>query len=119
VCGGRELKVARQTVRKCLLDADPPRYHQTDARCAPVVGPVKDVIDDRLAQDVHRPPKQRHTARRIYMRLVEEYGFTGGESTIRRYVRMVRGDQREVFIYRRSLSWAPAACATRVRRRCS
>ena len=38
-------------------------------------------------EDQQRPPKQRHTARRIYHRLVAEYGFRGGESTVRQYVR--------------------------------
>ena len=34
--------------------------------------------------------KQRHTAKRIYERLVEETGFTGGESTIRMKVRELK-----------------------------
>ena len=33
------------------------------------------------------PRKQRHTARRIYDRLVEERGFEGSYSTVRRFVR--------------------------------
>src|SRR5690606_39376038 len=40
-----------------------------------------------LEDDRHVTPKQRHTARRIYQRLREEYGFSGGESTVREYVR--------------------------------
>jgi transposase len=48
--------------------------------------PVKPIIDQWLAEDEHRPRKQRHTARRIYDRLRTEYGFEGGESTVRRYV---------------------------------
>ena len=34
--------------------------------------------------------KQKHTARRIYDRLVDEQGFTGGESTIRNVVSELR-----------------------------
>jgi transposase len=94
----REMKVARQTVRKCLADADQPRYHQKEARPAPAIAPLKKIIDTWLAEDANRPPKQRHTARRIYVRLVDEYEFLGGESTVRRYVASVRGSQREVFI---------------------
>lgn len=37
-------------------------------------------------------------ARRIYTRLVEEKGFTGGESTVRRYVQQFRSSTPEVFI---------------------
>lgn len=94
----RELKIARQTIRKCLADAEQPRYHLTESRPAPAIAPVKEIIDAWLAEDASRPPKQRHTARRIYTRLVEEHNFQGGESTVRRYVAAVRGNQREVFV---------------------
>lgn len=86
----RDLQVARQTIRKCLVDADPPRYRLKAERPSPVLDSVKGIIAEWLEQDKQRPPKQRHTARRIYMRLVEEYNFEGGESTIRRYVRLLR-----------------------------
>ena len=39
------------------------------------------------------PPKQRHTARRIFERLREEYGYRGSEETVRRYVRLWRQSQ--------------------------
>ncbi|TCP63927.1 IS21 family transposase [Baia soyae] len=44
------------------------------------------------------PPKQRHTAKRIYDRLVEEYGFAGGESTVRAYVRKLRNTKPDAFV---------------------
>lgn len=37
--------------------------------------------------------KQKHTAKRIYDRLVEEKNFTGAESTIRKAVKALRGEQ--------------------------
>ena len=40
-----------------------------------------------LTEDVEAPPQQRHTARRIWERLVDEEGATVSESTVRRYVR--------------------------------
>jgi transposase len=52
-----------------------------------VLGPYLNIIDRWLEQDKERPKKQRHTARRIYHRLVEEHGFPGSENTVRRYVR--------------------------------
>lgn len=94
----RNMNVSRQTVRKCLQDAAPPKYQLKESRPAPVVDHVKAVIDQWLAEDVQRPPKQRHTARRIHQRLVDEYGFQGAESTVRRYVAMKRGDTQEVFV---------------------
>lgn len=52
-----------------------------------VLGPVKHIIDNYLQEDEKRPQEQRHSARRIYHRLVEGHGFEGSESTVRRYVR--------------------------------
>ena len=37
-------------------------------------------------------PKQKHTAKRIYDRLVAEKGFKGGESTIRNAVKALRNE---------------------------
>ncbi|NUH86563.1 transposase, partial [Bacillus firmus] len=34
--------------------------------------------------------KQRHSAAQIHRRLVKEYGFKGGESTVRRFVRQYK-----------------------------
>lgn len=42
--------------------------------------------------------KQKHTAKRIYDRLVEEKGFTGAESTVRRLVRQLREQPAEAFV---------------------
>ena len=39
------------------------------------------------------PRKQRHTARRVWQRLIEEHGVDMGESTVRRYVAVVRRRQ--------------------------
>lgn len=44
-------------------------------------------VESVLEVDAGAPRKQRHTARRIYDRLVEERGFEGSYSTVRRFVR--------------------------------
>lgn len=54
------------------------------------MGPYLETIDSWLSADRDVPRKQRHTARRIYHRLVVEHGYEGGESTVRRYVRMAK-----------------------------
>jgi transposase len=87
----------RRTVRKFLSDAGPPRYTLKVPRRRPVLEPFLPVIHQWLEEDKDRPTKQRHTAHRIYDRLVSEFGFTGGESTVRQYVREVR-PRREVMI---------------------
>ncbi|MGG4036554.1 IS21 family transposase, partial [Paenibacillus cisolokensis] len=56
------------------------------------------LIDEWLKADQNVWKKQRHTAARIYRRLVDEYGFSGSESNIRRLVRQRRELLPEVFI---------------------
>ena len=51
-----------------------------------------------LEEDAHSPKKQHHTAKRIYDRLVEELGFTGGETTVRRLVSQLRENPQEAFV---------------------
>ena len=54
-------------------------------------------IDQILKDDLREHRKQRHTAHRIWERLLED-GFNCGESTIRRYVGGKKRGMREVFI---------------------
>ena len=64
----------RRTIRKALRDAGPPRYTLREPRARPVLGPFVALIDTWLREDLSRPLKHRHTARRIFERLVEEHG---------------------------------------------
>lgn len=59
---------------------------------------VLPIIDEWLKQDESVWKKQRHTAVRIYHRLVEEYGFSGSASNIRKVVARRRRVFREAFI---------------------
>ncbi|MFI7523375.1 IS21 family transposase [Micromonospora globbae] len=82
--------VHRRTVRQALACAVPaprkPRVAQ-----APKLDPVKSVIDEMLVADLTAPRKQRHTARRIHARLVDEHDASGlSYSTVRDYVRRRR-----------------------------
>jgi transposase len=104
----RERRHDRRTVRDALHDAGPSHYKQTEPRLRPVLGQFVAVIDEWLAGDQFSPPKQHHTSRRIYHRLVEEKGYRGGESTVREYVRHLRGQARPVFI---PLSYDPGVDA--------
>ena len=65
----RELRHARRTVRKAVYDPSPPRYTRVVPAAKPVLGPFTAIIDQWLDEDLDRPKKQRHTARRIYHRL--------------------------------------------------
>lgn len=52
----------------------------------PVLGPYLEYINTWLEEDLKVPRKQRHTATRIYDRLVEEYGYGGARKTVSNYV---------------------------------
>jgi len=86
----RERRHSRHTVRRAIEHPGPPVYRRQAPRSRPVLGRYLGIIERRLVEDQQRPPKQRHTARRVYDRLVSEFGFRGGESTVRQYVREQR-----------------------------
>ncbi|SHN88607.1 IS21 family transposase [Desulfitobacterium chlororespirans] len=94
----RNLKVARQTIRKALNDSHIPHYQLTKEKPSPVLDPYKEIIREWLKQDESAPPKQRHTARKIYDRLKEDHGFTGGESTVRTFVQREKRQHVEMFV---------------------
>jgi transposase len=77
--------VHRRVVRQALESPIPPPRKPV-VRPAPLLDPWKPTIDDWLTEDEGVPRKQRHTARRVFQRLVEEHGAEIGESTVRRYV---------------------------------
>jgi transposase len=85
----RDTGHSRNTVKKALR-GEYGGYSERDKQPFPVLGPYLATIDRWLKEDMDRPRKQRHTAIRIYHRLQREYGFEGGESTVRRYVREAR-----------------------------
>ncbi|MBE0599873.1 MAG: IS21 family transposase [Burkholderiaceae bacterium] len=77
---------SRNTIRKALsgqYSGYAPRQQQP----YPVLGPYMDIVDGWLRSDQDQPPKQRHTAERIFQRLVAEHGYAGSASNIRKYVR--------------------------------
>lgn len=84
----RTLGISRQTVKKyCSGDTIPgirKEYHRDNTI---VTDDVEQFILGCFKEDeAEGLKKQQHTAKRIYDRLVEEQGFTGGESTIRKAV---------------------------------
>ena len=94
----RQLGYARQTIRKTLASSKIPEYQLETERSCPVMDPYRGIIITWLEADETAPKKQRHTAKRIYDRLVAEYGFTGSDSTVRKFVRKLRPKYREVYI---------------------
>lgn len=82
-------RVHRRTVRQALASARPPA-RAVPHREAPVMGPWMGTVREWLVADRGVPRKQRHTARRVWQRLVEEKEAGVAESTVRQTVRELR-----------------------------
>ena len=89
----RRFGVHRRDVRAALMSAVPPPRRPSPPRESPALGPWKQIIDGWLEADETAPRKQRHTARRVWERLVDEHRAEVAESTVRRYVGEVRRRQ--------------------------
>ena len=94
------LHISRNTVKKYWNGSSVPWERKEYSRSPGKLTPeVQEFIKACLAEDEAVPSKrQHHTAKRIYDRLVDECGFTGGESTIRRFVQNIRSSTPEVFV---------------------
>ncbi len=82
----RETGHHRATIRKALAGTEPKYRRQKEPR-APVMDSVAKIIEQWLMGDRQQPRKQRHTARQVYTRLLEEHQFKGAEVSVRRWVR--------------------------------
>ncbi len=94
----REFRIGSQTLAKMLAGAEQPGYRLAAPRAKPKLGAFLGVIDEILVSDRDAPPKQRHTARRIFERLRDEHGYEGGESQVRAAVAAATRSSREVFV---------------------
>jgi transposase len=104
--------VHRRVVRQALVNALPAKHHYP-ARAKPKLGALVAFIDEVLAADRQAPRKQRHTARRLYRRILTEFpDATVAESTVRNHVRERKRQmglmRRETFVPQ-SYVWAQEA----------
>ncbi len=79
--------VHRRAVRQALVSPVPVAKRSPVGRAAPKLGAYRGLIDEWLEADREAPRKQRHTAKRIWSRLVDEHGAEVAETTVRDYVR--------------------------------
>src|SRR4249919_3204236 len=94
----RRFGIDARTVDKMVEFSVPPGYRRLKPPARPKLGPFIAVIDKILADDRGRPKKQQHTAKRIFERLRDEHGFTGGITIVKEYVAGLRQRAREMFV---------------------
>ena len=95
----RHFGVSRQSVRKILQFSVPPGYRRTAPVRRPKLDEFTGLIEQWLGDDRRDGyRKQRHTAKRIFERLRDEHGFTGGYTIVKDYVREHRRHRREMFV---------------------
>jgi transposase len=94
----RRFGVHRNTITKMLQYSVPPGYRRRERPISKKLGPYMAWIDKVLADDRLVHAKQRHTAQRIFERLRDEEGFSGGYTIVREYVAQAQLRSREMFI---------------------
>lgn len=90
--------LSRDTIAKMCRFSVPPGYQRSKPPEKPKLGPLTPVIDAILEADRSAPAKQRHTAKRIFERLRAEYGYAGGYTVVKDYVRLKRVRMKEAFV---------------------
>jgi transposase len=94
----RRFGIDPRTVAKMLAFSVPPGYRRSRRPARPKLDAYSGVIDRILEEDKSRPAKQQHTAKRIFERLRDEYGYGGGITIVRAYVHEHRQRMREMFV---------------------
>ena len=89
----RELGHSRKTVAKAMEHHSPPGYRLGKARVCPLMDRFRPLIAQWMESDKTAPPKQRHTAQRMFERLCDEHGFAGTGGTVRRCVAGLKAQQ--------------------------
>lgn len=87
-----------RTVSKMLKFSVPPGYVRSKPPIRPKLDAFVGIIDAILAADKELPKKQKHTAKRIFERLRDEHGFTGGITIVKDYVAGWRHRRQEMFV---------------------
>jgi transposase len=94
----REYDIHWDTLTKILRHPEPPGYRRASPRPRPKLDPFLGVLHQILQDDRKAPRKQRHTAKRLFERLRDEHGYTGGLTVVKDAVRAWRRTHTEVFV---------------------
>ncbi|CAN2535955.1 hypothetical+protein [Methylocapsa aurea] len=88
----RDLGISRNTVRKALRSEATSFAYERDNQPFPKLGPWSDKLDEVLAENEKKAPRERLTLIRIFEDL-SGLGYAGGYDAVRRYSRKWRSEQ--------------------------
>lgn len=94
----KHFNISRDMVRKMVAYSAPPGYRRQPPVRRPKLDAFVSTIDHWLDEDRQVPRKQRHTAKRVFDRLGDECGFTGGYPIIKDCMREREQRRQEVFV---------------------
>jgi len=94
----KQFGISRESVKKMLSFSVPPGYRRSAPVRRPKLDGFTEIIEQWLRDDLGQRTKQRHTAKRVFERLRDEHGFTGGYTIVKDYVREHRRRGREMFV---------------------
>src|SRR6056297_1422042 len=80
----RDLGVSRKTVRKVIRSGATEFTYERSVQPQPKLGPWREELDRMLAENAHRPKRERLTRIRIFEDLRAQ-GYEGGYDAVRRY----------------------------------
>jgi len=94
----RRFGIDPRTVAKMLAFSVPPGYRRSRPPVRPKLDLLIAIIDRILEEDKGRPAKQQHISKRIFERLRDEHGYSGGITVVKDYVHEQRLRLREMFV---------------------
>jgi transposase len=94
----RKFAIGWRTLARILEHDEPPGYQLKKPRPKRKLEPLLPILHEILEQDRKAPRKQRHTAQRIFDRLVEKHKYDGGITIVKDAVRAWKHGQAEVFV---------------------
>jgi len=94
----RRFGIDPRTVDKMLEFSVPPGYRRSQPPVRPKLDPFIGIMDAILTADKELPKKQQHTAKRIFERLRDEHGYSGGITIVKDYVALCRQRSQEMFV---------------------
>ena len=91
----RDTGLSRNTIKKYLNDATPPRYQRSQAPVRHKLQGFEERLRSLFEQDQKRARRERRTAVKLYEQLVED-GYTGSYSPVCRFVKTLKADGSEL-----------------------